>query len=97
MDKYYTQHTIYNIAHEVDTTPKNYTAAMSCPQSAEWRKAIDIELDALETLKTWEVVDIPTKCSLKTGALVLLYLKKKLISFDPSSLQKKIDIFQPPL
>ena len=56
--------------HEVDPTPKNYKAAMACPQAAEWRKAIDIEIDALTELQTWVVVDIPLKCHLKTGAFI---------------------------
>ena len=70
----YNQVYISAILKELDDTPKNYKAAKNSPQSKEWRAAIDAEIASLEGLKTWNVVDIPKKCHLKTGAFIF---KKK--------------------
>ena len=50
--------------------PKTYKAAMSSVNAAEWLKAIDTEIAALQQYKTWEVVKIPANCRLKTGAFI---------------------------
>lgn len=41
--------------------PQNLEEALSSPQSSEWIQAIKEELNNLERLKTWEVVETQTK------------------------------------
>ncbi len=39
-------------------------------QVTEWQAAIDAEIKSLIELDTWQVVDIPSKVSLKTCAFI---------------------------
>jgi len=40
-------------------TPKSTAAALSGPQSKEWRSAIDAEWKAMEDLKVWDKAPVP--------------------------------------
>jgi hypothetical protein len=75
----YTATYIGAILKELDDTSKNYKAAMTCPQKAEWETAIAAETASLDILKTWIIVDIPKNCHLKTGAFIF---KKKYTSSE---------------
>ena len=65
---------IASIVKELDDTPKNHKAAMKSNQHEDWQAAIDAEIKSLIDLKTWEIVDIPKGCKLKTCAFIF---KKK--------------------
>ena len=52
VDKFYTSLNIYNIVHDINKTPKTYKAAMSSVNAAEWLKAIDTDIAALQQYKT---------------------------------------------
>ena len=51
-----------------EQTPDSYRAAMSCPDSAKWKAAMDKEMEACKQLKVWELVD---RADVPRGATVL--------------------------
>jgi hypothetical protein len=44
---------------------------MSSVNAAEWLKAIDTEIAALQQYKIWKEEKIPANCRLKTSAFIL--------------------------
>jgi hypothetical protein len=62
---------IASLVKELDDAPKNRKAAIQSNHHKEdWKAAMDAEIKSLIDLETWEIVDTPKGCKLKTYAFI---------------------------
>jgi hypothetical protein len=54
-----------------DDAPRSVDEALAGPESEEWARAMQAEIDQLERLKTWEIVDAPPGVNIINSGFVL--------------------------